>query len=84
MVASGRGCEGKREVHIVSIDPEQAAARMRLAQLRQHHDDLKLAIDAMIAQGCNPLAVQRTKKRKLELKDEIARRSAALLPDISA
>lgn len=68
-------------MNVVSIDPAEAARRMKVGQLRQHHDDLKIAIDAMMAQGCNPLAVQRMKKRKLELKDEIARLSSALIPD---
>ena len=68
----------------MSIDPEEAARRMKLAQMTQHHDDLKTAIDAMIAQRCDPLAVQRMKKRKLDLKDEIARRTSELIPDIIA
>lgn len=68
-------------MHVISIDPEEAARRMKVAQLRLYHDDLKLAIDAMTAQNCNPLAVQRMKKRKLELKDEISRRSSELIPD---
>ena len=68
-------------MNVISIDPDEAARRMKVARLRQHHDDLKLAIDAMMAQRCDPLAVQRMKKRKLELKDEITRRSSALIPD---
>ena len=68
-------------MNVISIDPDEAARRMKVAQLRQHHDDLKTAIDAMVTQGCDPLAVQRMKKRKLELKDEIARRASALIPD---
>ena len=63
------------------MDPERAAMHMKLGQLRQMHDDLKLAIDAMIAVRADPLAVQRMKKRKLELKDEIAHRASALIPD---
>ena len=67
-----------------SQDPERSALAMRLGLLRQRHDDYKVAIDAMMAQGCEPLAVQRMKKRKLEIKDEIARLSASLTPDIIA
>ena len=63
------------------MDPERAAMHMKLGQLRQMHDDLKLAIDAMIAVRADPLAVQRMKKRKLDLKDEVTRLSSQLIPD---
>ena len=68
-------------MNVISIDPDEAARRMEVARLRQHHDDLKLAIDAMVAQRCDPLAVQRMKKRKLDLKDQVTRRASALSPD---
>ena len=63
------------------MDPEEAALHMRLGRMRQEHDDLKLAIEAMLAQRVDPLAVQRTKKRKLDLKDAITRLSSRLIPD---
>ena len=69
---------------VVSIDPEQAALRMKLARLRLEHEDQKAAIDAMIAQRCDPLAIQRMKKRKLDLKDEITRLASRVIPDIIA
>ena len=66
------------------MDPDQAALHMKAGQLRQQHDDLKLAIDAMVAQRVDPLAVQRMKKRKLDLKDELTRLSARIIPDMPA
>ena len=66
------------------MDPEQARRRMEIARLTQEHNDLKLAIDAMVSVRADPLAVQRMKKRKLDLKDEITRRASALIPDMPA
>ena len=66
------------------MDPEQAALHMKAGRLRQQHDDLKLAIDAMIAQHVDPLAVQRMKKRKLDMKDELTRLSSQIIPDMPA
>ena len=63
------------------MDPERAAMHMKLGRLRQEHDDLKIAIDAMLAVRADPLAVQRMKKRKLDLKDEATRLSSELIPD---
>ena len=45
----------------------------RLAHLIAEHDDLDLAICALMANAsCDDLVVTRLKKRKLQLKDEIA------------
>ena len=66
------------------MDPEQAALHMKVGRLRQMHDDMKIAIDAMMAQGVDTLAVQRMKKRKLELKDELTRLSSRIIPDMPA
>ena len=45
----------------------------RLAHLTAEHDDLDLAISALLANGsCDDLVITRLKKRKLQLKDEIA------------
>lgn len=56
-----------------------------LADLRQEHRDL----DAVIAQlGAHPgndeLRLSRLKKRKLSLKDAIARLESRLIPDLDA
>lgn len=59
--------------------------RLKLEVLRQRHRDLKDAIAALQAQGPNTqLTVQRFKKEKLALKDQIARIEDELTPDIIA
>jgi len=68
----------------MSDEQEQAQARMKLARLKLEHDDFHAAIDAMIAQHCDPLQVQRMKKKKLELKDRIKKVTSTLIPDIIA
>ena len=65
--------------------PDEVSLRARLAALTQEHRDLDAAIDAL--SDTNPgdqLALSRLKKRKLQLKDEIAEINTALLPDIIA
>lgn len=65
------------------MDPTELA--IRLDRLRQEHGDLDAAIAAMAAQGVtDQLAAARIKKRKLRLKDDIARIEALLIPDIIA
>ncbi len=59
----------------------------RLIELREEHRDLDLAIAVMNEPGgdsANQVRVQRLKKRKLALKDQIAQLESALLPDIIA
>lgn len=64
---------------------EDRDLRLRLAQLRQSHRDLDEAILALeAAQNRDQLRLTRLKKRKLGLKDEIARLEDQLLPDIIA
>lgn len=69
-------------------DPEeipQLQLRSQLALLRQEHRDLDAAIDALAEGGrSDPLQLQRFKKKKLSLKDKIAKLEDALLPDIIA
>lgn len=62
-------------------DQDQAQLRMRLAQLKLEHEDFHAAIDAMLAQKCDPLQVQRMKKKKLELKDRIEKLASEIIPD---
>ena len=57
---------------------------MKLAQLKLEHDDYHAAIDAMTAQRCDPLSIQRMKKKKLDLKDRIKKAESTLIPDIIA
>jgi hypothetical protein len=61
------------------------ALKERLAALRLEHRDLD-AVIARIAESApfDQLQIQRLKKRKLLLKDQIARLESHLLPDIIA
>ncbi len=65
-------------------DQEQADTRLEFARLKQEHTDFDTAINAMIATGCDPLAIQRMKKKKLALKDRIAQIEDRIVPDIIA
>jgi hypothetical protein len=59
--------------------------RTALARLKQEHRDLDNAIRALETSGtANQLELRRMKKKKLVLKDEIARIEDELLPDIIA
>jgi len=66
---------------------EQRAQRLRaaLAQLKQEHRDLDAAIAGLEQTvRVDQLQIKRLKKKKLQLKDEIARVEDELLPDIIA
>ena len=59
--------------------------RATLLKLKQEHRDLDSAIDALEESGrADQLQLKRLKKKKLSLKDEIARIADQLLPDIIA
>ena len=56
-----------------------------LAELRQEHRDLDAAIEHMAhGLGSDELQITRLKKRKLLLKDTIARLESKLIPDLDA
>ena len=56
-----------------------------LAELRMEHRDLDVAIDQLAtAIGRDELQLTRLKKRKLLLKDNIARLESKLIPDLDA
>jgi hypothetical protein len=64
-------------------DPAQIAHL--LAELRIEHRDLDAAIEHMAAAiGRDELQLTRMKKRKLLLKDSIARLESKLIPDLDA
>jgi hypothetical protein len=66
-------------------EAEEQALRVALATLSEEHRDLDAAIAAMIEQGLgDQLQLTRLKKRKLQLKDQIARIEDELLPNIIA
>ncbi len=59
--------------------------RIKLEVLRQEHRDLDDAIHALQASArSDPSSLRRLKKQKLALKDQIARLSDLLTPDIIA
>lgn len=64
---------------------EQQELRQRLEQLRLEHRDLDDVIARLSERApFDQLQMQRLKKRKLMLKDQIARVESELLPDIIA
>jgi hypothetical protein len=66
-------------------DAEEAQLRETLAVLVEEHRDLDQAIAAMIESGVrDQLILSRMKRRKLQLKDQIASIEDTLLPDIIA
>ena len=66
-------------------DEEERAIRRELAELRQEHRDLDVAILALMGSAQpDTIRVQRMKKRKLALKDHVASLEDRLLPDIIA
>jgi len=65
-------------------EQEQAGLRLEFARLKQEHADFDAAINAMIATGCDPLQIQRMKKKKLALKDRLAQVEDRVIPDIIA
>jgi hypothetical protein len=66
-------------------ESEEQALRARLAELKQEHRDLDVAINLMQdAANRDAFQLGRMKKRKLHLKDVIAHIENALLPDIIA
>jgi hypothetical protein len=65
-------------------DQEQSEFRLEFAKLKQEHADFDAAIAAMIATSCDPLQIQRMKKKKLVLKDRLAKLEDRMIPDIIA
>jgi hypothetical protein len=64
---------------------EKQALITALAELKQEHRDLDLAITNMAERvHANQLEIGRLKKQKLRLKDAIARLESRLIPDLHA
>jgi hypothetical protein len=62
-----------------------AAVRTQLAQLRQEHQDLDDSIHALEERPqVDQLQIARLKKKKLVLRDQIAKLQDRLMPDIIA
>ena len=71
----------------MSNDPpaNDEGLRARIAELRQEHQDLGDAVDALMSlPSPDQLQVARLKKKKLILRDEISRMEDQLTPDIIA
>ncbi len=65
--------------------PDIETVRKELAELRGEHRELDDEIASMADEGAfDQLEMQRLKKRKLALKDEIATLKSKLVPDIIA
>ena len=63
----------------------ESAVRARIAHLRQEHQDLDAAVRALETQPrADQLQVARLKKKKLILRDQIAKLEDGLTPDIIA
>lgn len=59
--------------------------RARIQELRLEHGDLDAAIDALSQSVyVDQLRLQRLKKRRLFLKDQIAKLESMLIPDLDA
>lgn len=59
--------------------------RMRIVEMQYEHQALEIAIHALHEGTSQDLfALRRLKKRKLQLKDAIARLRSRLIPDLNA
>jgi hypothetical protein len=66
-------------------DDDESTLREQLARLQQEHRDLDAAIAALASSpGSDLIQVQRLKKRKLVLRDQIRQVEDQLTPDIIA
>jgi len=64
---------------------DQSEIVARLHQLRLEHRDLDAAIERLSADtGMDEVQLRRLKKRKLLIKDSIARLESLLIPDLDA
>jgi len=68
-----------------NVDTETFAKFERLKQLRVQHRELDELIERLAADlGVDQLYLRRLKKRKLQLKDTIAKLESDLIPDLHA
>ena len=66
----------------MSESPDPVVIARQLARLRLEHRDLDAAIDRLVADlQADELTVKRLKKRRLRLKDCIAKLESAMIPD---
>ncbi len=86
IVAAVRGCRSLVPMPCASpMDLDAEALRAKLATLKTEHRDLDDVIARIVERGpFDQLQMQRLKKRKLALKDQISKIESELLPDIIA
>jgi hypothetical protein len=66
-------------------NPERVAQQQRIVELKMEHRDLDTAIDRLAAVAAHDeLQLRRLKRRKLLLKDQIARLEREIDPDVLA
>ncbi|RMF08556.1 MAG: DUF465 domain-containing protein [Alphaproteobacteria bacterium] len=67
------------------VEDDEEGLRAKLHELMIEHRDLDDSINALLQAGTfDQLQIQRLKRKKLLLKDEITRLKARLIPDIIA
>lgn len=67
------------------MSDEIEAIKARIVAMKLEHRDLDVAIHKLEEDiGCDQLLLRRMKKRKLQLKDGIARLQSMLIPDMPA
>jgi len=80
-----RGVAASRQLGAATMDLDVEALKARLAALKTEHRDLDDVIARVVERGpFDQLQLQRLKKRKLRLKDQISQLESELLPDIIA
>jgi hypothetical protein len=68
-----------------NVETNIFSSRSRLRELRIEHRDLDVAIGELNSNpNADQLRVRRLKKKKLQLKDLIARIESELIPDLNA
>ena len=65
-------------------EQDQAEIRLEFARTKQELADFDAAFNAMMKVGCDPLQIQRMKKKKLALKDRLTKLEDGIIPDIIA
>ncbi len=66
-------------------NPERVALQQRIVELKMEHRDFDAAIERLEAdQAHDELQIRRLKRRKLLLKDQIARLEREIDPDVLA
>ncbi len=66
------------------MDLDVEALKAKIAELKKEHRELDEAIAKLEQGGSDGIRMQRMKRRKLALKDQIAKLESQLLPDIIA